>query len=73
MIHFKNILDFLSGLYAILNLFQCILKGSYTKQRLSISENSENHTINEATMVTLSKLKGGIFTFTGSETAQNDR
>ena len=49
------------------------LKGSYTDKRLSVTENNGNRVINEATMVTPSKLKGGIFTLRGSETAQNDR
>ena len=49
------------------------LKGSYTDRRLSVTENTGNLVINEATMVTPSKLKGGIFTLRGSETAQNDR
>ena len=49
------------------------LKGSYTGRRLSVTENNGNRVINEATMVTPSKLKGGIFTLRCSETAQNDR
>ena len=50
-----------------------ILKGSYTDRRLSVTEKTGNLVINEATMVMPSKLKDGIFTLRGSETAQNDR